>query len=243
MDVLEHEAYVDKVREGETDGFFFDETMAPGESDCDADPFGNGYLTEDEIHFGDDYKVQDYVPGELKQRIYFLYSQKGWDVKRLSQKFGLRTDRVSIIINMKDTEPEMVATGRYRDEADSLMTQMYAGRHEFNDPEPSTDQGIHVALLKDNQLPDDVHPVNPATMRGRVVRLPVATPPLEQPAKADRKFNSKFAVLSIGAGGNRRDKCIVVDYDGSVRQCSEQEHLYRSWTPKYTMPARAAANK
>ena len=56
IDILEHDAYCNKVREADAEGFFFDGTVAPGESDCDDDPFANGYLTEDEIHFPEDYK-------------------------------------------------------------------------------------------------------------------------------------------------------------------------------------------
>ena len=49
-----------QIREADPDGFFFDHTLAEGESDCEEDPFSNGYLTEDEIVFDEDY-VPAYV--------------------------------------------------------------------------------------------------------------------------------------------------------------------------------------
>lgn len=55
IDILEHSAYCNKVREADGDGFLFDGTVAPGESECDEDPFTNGYLTEDELVFDEDY--------------------------------------------------------------------------------------------------------------------------------------------------------------------------------------------
>lgn len=55
IDILEHDAYCNKVREANPDGFLFDHTVAPGESDCEEDPFANGYLTEDEIMFPEGY--------------------------------------------------------------------------------------------------------------------------------------------------------------------------------------------
>ena len=56
IDILEHDKYCNKIREADPDGFFFDHTMAQGESDCDEDPFSNGYLTEDEMVFDENYK-------------------------------------------------------------------------------------------------------------------------------------------------------------------------------------------
>ena len=48
VDIIEHSAYCDGQREEDDDGFFFDNTRPEYDSDCDGDPFSNGYLTEDE---------------------------------------------------------------------------------------------------------------------------------------------------------------------------------------------------
>lgn len=233
LDIIEHSRHVDSIREAETDGFFFDDTLAPGESDCEADPFSNGFLTEDEISFGPGYTPRDYVPDTVKQRIYFLYKEKGWDVMRLARKFGLRSERVSAVINMKETEPALIADGCYRDEVDNLMTQLYSGKHEYRDDEPSKDVGIHVALLKDDQLPEDVVPVSPEARRGRVIRLQRPTPPIALPPKEDRAFASRYAVKDISEVKYKKGKCLVVDFDGTARASTDTEDLYRSWNPKH----------
>jgi hypothetical protein len=54
----------------------------------------------------------DYLPDSVKARIYHLYTIKGWDISRLGDHFGLRTDRVSAIINLKATEKDHIDTGR-----------------------------------------------------------------------------------------------------------------------------------
>ncbi len=54
----------------------------------------------------------DYLPDSVKARIYHLYTVKGWDISRLGDHFGLRTDRVSAIINLKATEKDHIDTGR-----------------------------------------------------------------------------------------------------------------------------------
>ena len=61
------------------------------------------------------------------------------------------------------------------------MSQMYTRGKYYGGVDPSTDIGIHTAMLKDDQLPDDVHPRVPTSMRGKVVRLPTFQPKLPQP--------------------------------------------------------------
>ncbi len=59
-------------------------------------------------HRGD----RDFLPDSVKERMYYLFSVKGWDVCRLGEHFGLQTDRVSAIINLKATEKPMIDSGR-----------------------------------------------------------------------------------------------------------------------------------
>jgi hypothetical protein len=70
---------------------------------------------------------------------------------------------------------------RQRDEVDTLLSQMYTRSKHYGDKDPSTDIGIHTAMLKDDQLPDDVHPRIPTAMKGKVIRLPLFQPKLPQP--------------------------------------------------------------
>ena len=64
-----------EIREADPDGFFFDHTLAEGESDCEEDPFSNGYLTEDEIVFDEDYVPAYVVAGTCTH--HFLLGE-GW---------------------------------------------------------------------------------------------------------------------------------------------------------------------
>jgi len=89
----------------------------------------------------------------LVWRRYYLFCHEGWDVKRLSQRFGVRSERVAVILNMKRTEEDMKATGRYDDRVDELFSKMYSGRFDaFVEKGLSNDQGINLAVLKDEQV-------------------------------------------------------------------------------------------
>ena len=101
VDVLEHSAYCDGQREEDEEGFFFDNTRAEYDSDADADPFANNYLTEDEIEFSEDYVPAPYVPGRVMDAIWHAFSVKKVPIGRLVSDFGLPTHRISAIINLK----------------------------------------------------------------------------------------------------------------------------------------------
>ena len=124
----------------------------------------------------------DYVPDAIKQRMYWLYRERGWDVPRLAARYGLRTDRVSVIINMKKQDWIMKKDGRYRTEVDQLMTQMYGGKNKtFRDPEPSTDVGIDVEFMQDDEAPHVHVPKVPATLKGKLLRVPIRMEKVPQP--------------------------------------------------------------
>ena len=101
IDVLEHSAYCDGQREEDAEGFFFDNTRAEYDSDADADPFSNNYLTEDELEFSEDYVPAPYVPGRVMDAIWYAFSVKKVPIGRLVNDFGLPTHRISAIINLK----------------------------------------------------------------------------------------------------------------------------------------------
>lgn len=102
-------------------------------------------------------------------------------MKRLADKFGLRTERVSAIINLKATEHEMVATGRYREEVDTLLTQLYGGKSKWQEPQPSTDVGIDVMMVQDDAAAPDVAPKIPSQLRGKILRTPKFLEKIPQP--------------------------------------------------------------
>ena len=101
IDHLEHSAYCDGQREEDPEGFFFDNTRPEYDSDADADPFANNYLTEDELEFREDYAPAPYIPGRVMDAIWFAFSVKKVPIARLVSEFGLPTHRISAIINLK----------------------------------------------------------------------------------------------------------------------------------------------
>lgn len=101
MNLLEHAAYCDGQREEHPEGFFFDNTRPDYDSDCDGDPFSASYLTEDEFEFPEEYNPSPYIPGRIMDQIWFLYSVKNWPIPKLCSKFGISSNRLSAIINLK----------------------------------------------------------------------------------------------------------------------------------------------
>jgi hypothetical protein len=258
IDVLEHEAYCDRVREAMTDGFFFDFTVAPHDSDHDEDPFLNGYLTEDELWFDKDYEPRPHVPDRVKGHLFYLYSERKWSIRQLANRFGMRPERVSMIINMKKTQPALEEAGCADPEVDGLMTEMYATRSHRRvgggdgpdaargttadslpvpqakdriDPAEDFDMGVHVALLRDDQMPDDVVPRLP--MRGNIVRLKHMPPRVATPGKEERGVKSKFATVDISGRPNAGKRCVVRDWDGSIRPSTRREDLYRTHVSRH----------
>lgn len=332
MDNAEHEYWCDREREAVLDSYPLDgdlsgqpslqelklqlakdfeadiEPELTPEEDAEADdplydPFSNNYLTEDELMFDESYKPNPYLPDKVKQMMYYLFTERGWSVQRISQRFGVRAARVAVIINMKRTEPEWIAKGMYDEEADRLLTEMYA---DLNDqgfdtddweldhhltPEkraakeekrarqrrervgtsgiikriltdgpleenwaPNYDLGVNVAILKDEQMPDDVLPrwAVPAS----APRLRMRPPVTPQPPREERGHSkSKWAILDTGCGpvsrkfiekrdarrfgstggapGRRNRKAPrrmrLVDYDGNVTAGTSADFPHRTW--------------
>lgn len=242
IDILEHSAYCDGQREEDPDGFFFDETRAEYDSDCDGDPFSNGYLTEDEIEFTEDYVPGPYIPGRIVDQIWFLFSVRGYSVHQLSNRYRIASERVSAIIALKKTEPEMIATGRYSAAIDQHFVELYgegewkaqAGSQE--NWAPDYDMGVNYNILRDDQMPDDVYPI--IRRGGHVLRKGHVLPKLPQPARDDRLHKSRFAFTDTSAKAKngmygKALKIRVSDYNGEVRPASNMEALYRPTQSRY----------
>ena len=211
------------------------------------DPFANGYLTEDEIEFPDDYTPAPYVPDRAAAAIFFLYSARGASVAQLAARFRLPSERVCAIIMIKRREPEMVATGRVNADVDRLLRELYgskfapgarslaaadAGAAALDEARGAGafDRGVRYTLLRDDQLPDDVMPVRRAV--GNVLRQRHALPVRPPPPPAARAHGSKFAFKDISGRATDRTRprtVIISDFDGAVRGATNAEALYRSW--------------
>ena len=139
IDLYEHAAYCDAQREENPDGFFFDMTVPEFDSDCDGDPFCANYLTEDEYEFPEEYTPAAYIPARIHDQIYFLYAVRGYSITRLCTKYRLSSERVCAIIQMKRTEPEMIATQRYHtalDESLVMVCAVQSAHVRVRDPTP-----------------------------------------------------------------------------------------------------------
>jgi hypothetical protein len=128
IDILEHAAYCDGQREEDPDGFFFDNTRPEYDSDNDGDPFSNGYLTEDEFEYREDYTPSPYIPGRVADAIFEDWKSKKVPLPELCRKYGLPSARVTAIINLKVSEPGMKANGMYDERLDAQMEDLYKGR-------------------------------------------------------------------------------------------------------------------
>eukprot|EP01138_Halocafeteria_seosinensis_P000485 gb/GECG01000499.1/.p1 GENE.gb/GECG01000499.1/~~gb/GECG01000499.1/.p1 ORF type:complete len:506 (+),score=75.31 gb/GECG01000499.1/:1-1518(+) len=236
IDIIEHETYMSKLGDADSGGGFHDFAMAPYDSESLEDPFYNNFLTEDEYVWPSDYEPQPYIPDSVRQQIYFLWSSKGWSIPKLGSKFKMRTERVSFIINLKRTEPECIEEGKYADELDDAMTQMYGREYDFGDKDYQSeddDIGLNVNVLKDSQLPDDVVPKMP--WKGNVLKTGTHLPPVELPPKEERTCKHRFAFKDISSGESMDSKFVpfskkhlVVDHDGTRRVSTKKEDLYRS---------------
>lgn len=236
IDIIEHETYHSKLGDADSGGGFHDFAMAPYDSESLEDPFYNNFLTEDEYVWPSDYEPQPYVPDSVRQQLYFLWSSKGWSIPKLGAKFKMRTERVSFIINLKRTEPECIAEGKYANELDDAMTQMYGRDYNFGDKDYQSEDdniGLNVNVLKDDQLPDDVVPKMP--WKGNVLKTGTNLPPIDLPPKNERKCKHRFAFKDISSGESRDSKVVpfakkhlMVDHDGTRRVSTKREDLYRS---------------
>lgn len=239
IDILEHAAYCDGQREEDPDGFFFDMTTPEYDSDCDGDPFANGYLTEDEYEWPEEYKPEPPVPGRVMDQIYFLRTAHKYPISRLCTKYGLSSERVSAILSLKASEPDMIATGRYLTAADTLLQEIYRGSAGSKEArgdnwKPEFDLGVNFNIMQDDQMPDDAYPIK--RTGGTLLRQGHPLPRVEPPAgeRGDRKHKSKFVFRDVSSTRRRNkmrysatEALLVSDYDGAIRPASNLEALYR----------------
>lgn len=245
IDWIEHSIYCNAQREEDPDGFFFDKSIPEYDTDCDGDPFSNGYLTEDEIEFPDEYEPAPYIPDRIATQVYFLYSARGYTIRQLSVRYRLSSEKICAMIQVKHRRPEMVATKRIAPPALEIMLQrlhapfMPPNRFapaENGGPEgQDLDMGVRYTLLQDDQLPDDVTPRRRLT--GGVFRTRHGLRKVTPPPKSARTLDSKFVFKNIS--GRVRDRVphrgpmIISDFDGAVRPATNMEALYRSWEGRH----------
>jgi hypothetical protein len=230
VDILEHEAYCDGQREEDEDGFFFDGTRAEYDSDNDGDPFANGYLTEDEYEFDENYKPIPYIPRKVIDQIFFLYSIRNISIPKLSQRYRLSKERIGAIITLKLKEPEFIADGRYNTEIDKLMCDLYGpdiiggsekiselaskqvkstlsptldiGVSQDNYRPDGTDLGINFMILQDDQLPDDVLPLKGSDPNAILQKRHILDK-IKPVEKKKRVHASKFVIRDISSKKSR----------------------------------------
>lgn len=256
VDLLEHATYCNGQREEDPDGFFFDGTVAQYDSDCEGDPFSNGYLTEDEMEFPEEYEPQQHVPDAVASQIYFLYSARGYSIRQLCQRYRLGSEKVCAIIMVKHREPEYIAAGHINPKADYYLQQLYGTRfapeNRFPGPgrpaqaegeqgdtakenwNPDYDQGVKYTLLQDDQMPDDVMPIR--RLGGGMLRQRHNLKKVTPPKKQERAHDSKFVFKDIS--GRKTDRTtprgmLVSDFSGKQRRATNLESLYRSWESRY----------
>jgi len=242
IDLLEHAAYCDGQREEDADGFFFDLTTPEYDSDCDGDPFANGYLTEDEMEWPEDYTPEAPVPGRVMDQVYFLHTVHKVGLRALCEKYGMSAERVTALIALKRSEPEMIASGRYNTAADDLLLQLYRGRPGTRAARnenwgPDFDAGVAFNVMPDDVVPDEAYPVR--RRLGTVLRqghkLPVLARPTA-PIGPERPHKSKFVFRDTSSRTNNKQyhkAQLVSDWNGDRRPASNVEALYRSWETRY----------
>ena len=233
--MLEHAAYSNGQREEDADGFFFDLSVPDYDSDCDGDPFANGYLTEDEMEWPEDYKPDPPIPRRVVDQIYFLNTVRGYPPQRLATKYRISTERVCAIISLKRSEPEMIASGRYDPSADELLQQLYYGAAAQSSDNwvPDYDMGVNFNVMPDDQMPDDVYPVRRRS--GNLLREGHKLPRIPVPPRAQRPLKSKFVFRDVsGSGARSKSEAFVVSgWDGKRRPASNTEAIYRSWANRH----------
>ena len=252
LDYLEHEAWIDRYRDGDSGGAFMDRTIAPWDEFCEEDAFYRNVLTDDEYNVPEDYEEPVYVPDRIRSQIYFQWAYKGLSIGELAQRYKLRSERVAAFILFKRTEPEYLARGMANYDNDRLMEGLYGAEAQGKTPlkdwdgdGDDHDAGLDVALLRDAQVPEDCFPV--MKFRGNRLRgaFPTHTrPPI--PVK-ERKFHSRYAIRDVSSGDGfpeqRRARHIVVDYDGERRPATKREELARGNRLRRAYPKRVGYGK
>lgn len=252
LDYLEHEAWIDRYRDGDSGGAFMDRTIAPWDEFCEEDAMYRNALTDDEYNIPEDYEEPVYVPDRIRSQIYFQWAHKGLSIGELAQRYKLRSERVAAFILFKRTEPEYVARGMANYDNDRLMEGLYGAEAQGKTPMQDWDgggddhdAGLDVALLRDAQLPDDCFPV----MKFRGNRLRGAFPRhlKAKPAVKDRTHHSRYAIRDVSAGDGfaeqRRARHIVVDYDGERRPATKREELSQGTRLRRAYPRRIGYGK
>jgi hypothetical protein len=240
VDIIEHSAYCDGQREEDDDGFFFDNTRPEYDSDCDGDPFSNGYLTEDEYELPESYKPAPYIPGRIMDQLYFLHmrSPQQWPLARLSSHFGISPERASAMINLKSTEGIHKSAGMYDERLDQQMEDLYRSRFgsrrhsEIESIGRKGDLGVKYDILQDDQTPDDAMPVRKMRSSAGGLRVGHSLSKIPPPPLEGRVHGVKLFFRDISGSktdDSKRNPVLTSDYDGSVRYASNIETLYRSW--------------
>ena len=240
VDIIEHSAYCDGQREEDDDGFFFDNTRPEYDSDCDGDPFSNGYLTEDEYELPESYKPSPYIPGRIMDQMFFLHTRnpQQWPLARLSSHFGVSPERASAMINLKSTEGIHKAAGMYDERLDQQMEDLYRSRFgsrrhsELESGGKKGDLGVKYDILQDDQTPEDALPVRKMRSSAGGLRIGHALARISPPPLEGRVHGVKLFFRDISGSktdDSKRNPILASDYDGSVRYASNMETLYRSW--------------
>lgn len=259
IDVLEHAAYCDGQREEDPDGFFFDGVVPEYDSECEGDPFSNGYLTEDELEFDESYAPAPFLPGRVADQIHFLATVRRWPMQRLCAAFHISSERVSAVLALKATEAPLVAAGMYTTRVDDMLDQMYGDR--FKKPgnassrasrlsrdrdagagpaggednwRPDFDLGVNYELLKDAQRPDDVYPRT--RTHGTALRMGHRLVHRAPPPRKERVHASRFVFLSTSGRSNDKRAgrpMTVAEWDGRVHPATNTDAIYRSWETRY----------
>jgi hypothetical protein len=252
LDYLEHEAWIDRYRDGESGGAFLDRTIAPWDEFCEEDALYRNVLTDDEYNIPEDYEEPVYVPDRIRSQIYFQWAHKGLSIAELAQRYKLRSERVAAFILFKRSEPDYAARGMVNKDTDKLMEALYGAEAQGKTPMKdwdnggdNHDQGLDVALLRDAQVPDDCFPV--MKFRGNRLRgaFPLHAKPI--PPRAERDHKSRFAIRDVSAGDGfpeqRRARHIVVDFDGTRRPATRREELSRGSRPRRAYTKRMGYGK
>lgn len=236
IDVLEHEAYLNRFRDEESGGGFMDMEIAEFDEQCDEDAFYNEFVSEDDYFYPSDWEDPPHISDRVRQHMYYLWAYKHMNIPDIASRFGIRTERVSGIIALKHTEPAAVRQGMYSPRLEAAVTKFHGEGLPIADHllRPDHDLGVNVDLLRDTQLPDDVVPK--MAWRGNALRLGAVPDEAELPPTDERRFRHRFAFKNI-SGGDRgldavRTHFLVVDFDGTRRGATRMEDFRRSGRPR-----------
>ena len=147
----------------------------------------------------------------------------------------------------------MKALGAYDEKLDAQLEDLYRGRFGTRDsrgtPVPTEGDGQwdtgDVAILPDDITLDQAAPLKRGAERMGSLKLGHRLPRLPMPPKDERVHASKFVFLDVSGRGRSqgsRNPPLASSWDGAVRLATNEEALYRSWTPRY-WPVESAKGK